>query len=334
MKVCAFFSAPSPIREPLAVILQNRTYQKMGTWNTGILENDEAMDVYGFFERLYYKQQLDIEEIKAETLSHFNLVNEKKQPVFGSNEWLAYAQICWECKALDEKIINVVKEILQNKEDIQDDWEELTEKRIAEIEKFLSKIQRPAKRKKIIKKIYSFDIPFQEGDCILVKCKDGKYSVVILIEIDKSNNDPNMWNYFIGTTRIYQSEEPTFEDVLNSHFFVVNYGENLDEEKANWINDPHLWIRGYFIGNNLKKEAQLKMEQQISECRILGNVKFSSDPKIKKSYSLFWLDWSLQLATQIKWEQNNPNSIDLSYALKKYIEIEQPARKKSWKFWK
>lgn len=97
----------------------------MGTWNIGILENDKAMDVYGFFENLYNKQELDIETIKKETLANFGLLNEEKQPVFGNEEWLAYAQICWECKALDEQTINVVKEILESKEDIEEDWGEL-----------------------------------------------------------------------------------------------------------------------------------------------------------------------------------------------------------------
>lgn len=300
----------------------------MGTWNTEILGNDEAMDIYGFFENLYNKQELDIETIKQKVLLHFRLLNEHNQPVFGSNEWLAYALICWECKALDEQTLNIVKEILQDKEDIQDNWEDLAEKRIAEIEKFLIKIKQPAKRKKTVKIQYIVNVPFQEGDCILVKNEDGVYSVVILLEIDKNKEEQNMWTYVIGTTRIYQTIKPTFDDVINSHFLVVNYGKTLNGEDASWYKEPRIWISGGFIGTVRYEKDKLEKEFQISRHKVIGNLKFINNPNTIKSYGIFGLDNSFHLKTQTEWEKEHPTNIDLSYPIKKYIETKQPEKKK------
>ena len=61
----------------------------------------------------------------------------------------------------------------------------------------------------------------------IVKNEDRMYSVVILLEIDENKEEQNIWTYLIGTTRIYQMAKPTLEDVINSHFLVVNYGETI-----------------------------------------------------------------------------------------------------------
>ena len=96
----------------------------MGAWSTDILGNDLASNVYSFFEKLYNKQEKNIEQIKQETIARFGLLNQNNEPVFGNEQWLAYACICWECKALDQEAIEVIANILNDKTTIEEEWEE------------------------------------------------------------------------------------------------------------------------------------------------------------------------------------------------------------------
>ena len=259
----------------------------MGTWNTEILGNDSAMDIYSYFEKLYNKQHLNIEEIKQSTLSEFGLFNEKKEPVYGSEQWLAYAFICWECKEIDLETVNIVENILKDKKDIKEDWEDLADERIKEIEKFYIKIQTPPKRKKRIKKEYIVDVPFKKGDCILAKLKDGKYNIVILLDInsEKYKDEPNRWTYYFGTTRIYNNNKPTRENILNSHFLVVNYGETFEGEKARWIEKPELWIMGQWIGTVKNVKEKEEIEKEFNDYEIITNLNLEILPELGQSGS-------------------------------------------------
>jgi len=306
----------------------------MGTWNTGILENDGAMDVYDFFEKLYNNQEFDIETIKRKTLDNFNLLSQSNEPVYGNEEWLAYAYICWECKALDEKTIEVVRKILNSREEIEEEWEELTEKRIEVIGAFLNKIQTPAKRKKSIKKQFVPNIPYREGDCVIFKDENDIWGGVIYLEIDKiKNKDPNMWSYYIATTRIFCKTKPTLDDFINSHFLIVNYGETIDGQEANWINKPEIWIGGRFVGDVKNEKEKDEIEKKLAQYEIIGNLQFLSKPQYAQSWGM-----SLRLYhkyDQFEWENKHPNSIDLSYPIKNYLSPDESKPKTaSWKFWK
>jgi len=310
----------------------------MGTWNTEILGNDSAMDVYAFFEKLYNKQSIPIDQIKQKTLAEFGLVNEKNEPIYGNHEWLAYAYICWECKVIDNNTLQTVANILNDKDNIKEEWEGLAFERINKIEQFYAKIQTPPKRKKQIKKEHIVNVPFQVGDCILSKSKNGKYSVVILLDIDKKKNTENMWTYYLGTTRVFQDTKPTKEDILNSHFLVLNYGENLEGKKARWIEKPDLWIQGRFIGTVKNEKEKTEKEIKLNEYEILTNLKLETLPELGKSFGRMHLDNSFQLESQTNWEKNNPSSIDLSYPIKSYVSYpnlqSETKKKNKWQFWK
>ena len=294
----------------------------MGAWNTGILANDAAMDVYGFFEKLYNKQELDIETIKRNTLEEFGMLTKNGKPVFGNDEWLAYALICWECKALDAETLNVVKEIFSNREDIEDEWEDLTEKRLKEIEKLLLKIQTPGNRKKTIKKKFIADVPFKEGDCLVFKDETGIYGGQILLQVIKEQHpdEPDMWTYNRGITRIFQQEKPTIEDFINSHFLVVNYGETIDGRNALWIKEPRLWIEGCFIGTVKNENAKKEIENYlITECEVIGNLTMKKLPDFTQTWG-YGLKF-FHKYDQFEWERKHPESVDLSYPVKNYVEL-------------
>ena len=306
----------------------------MGTWNTGILANDAAMDVYGFFEKLYNKQELNIEIIKQNTLEKFGMITESGKPVFSNDEWLAYSLISWECKALDEKTLNIVKEIFADKESIEEEWEDLTDKRLKEIEKLLLKIQTPAKRKKTIKKEYIVDVPFKEGDCVVFKDENNIYGGHILLQIIKERylEEPNMWTYNWGTTRIFQKEKPVMEDFINSYFLMVNYGETVDGKDAQWIIEPRLWIQGGFVGTVKNETSKKEKENLFTKCEIIGNLAVKRIPEFIQSYGYGF--GFFHKYDQFEWEKKHSKSIDLSYPVKDYAKLKENGKdKKRWKIW-
>ena len=307
----------------------------MGTWNTGILANDAAMDVYGFFEKLYNKQELDIETIKQKTLEAFGMLTKNDEPVFGNDEWLAYALICWECKALDDKTLNIVRKISIDRESLEEEWEDLTEKRLNEIKKLLLKIEIPAKRKKTIKKEYIVNVPFKEGDCIVFKDENGVYGGLLLLQIIKERfpEEPNMWTYNWGTTRIFQHEKPVMQDFITSHFLMVNYGKTIDGENARWIIEPSLWIQGRFVGSVKNEDTKKEIEDYLStKFEVIGNLVIKKLPEFTQSYgSGFSFSHKYD---QFEWEKKHPESIDLSYPIKDYGKLSEDKENKGWwKIW-
>jgi len=305
----------------------------MGAWNTGILANDAAMDVYGFFEKLYNKQELDIEIIKQKTLEQFGMLTKNGEPVFGNDEWLAYSLITWECKALDEKTLKIVKEVFADRESVEEEWEDLTDKRLKEIEKLLLKIQTPAKRKKAIKKEYIVNVPFKEGDCVVFKDENGIYGGKILLQIIKERylEESNMWTYNWGTTRIFQQEKPVMEDFINSHFLMVNYGKTIDGRNALWIEKPELLIQGCFVGTVKNEASRKEKEDLFAKYEVIGNLTVKKMPKFIQSYSVFGF---FHKYDQFEWEKKHSKSIDLSYPVKDYVKrAENGKDKKRWKIW-
>ena len=311
----------------------------MGTWSAEILGNDSAMDLYGFFEKLYNKQELNIDEVKRDTLSKFGLFNDDNEPVYGNEEWLAYALACWEYKAIDNETIKIVANILNDKEEIKEDWEDLANDRIKEIEQFYIKIQTPPKRKKRIKKEYIVEIPFKIGDCILTTCENGKYSITILLDINKKKDRQSMWTYYFATTRIYSKDKPTIETIKNSHFLVVNYGKTWEGKITNYyVENPTVWISGSFMGSIKNEKEKQEKEKELLGYEIITNLNFTTIPELPKSFGSFRLDSDYFIKTQSKWEEQNTNSIDLSYPIKNYIKIpeivKEKPKKKKWQFWK
>ena len=299
----------------------------MGTWGTDILESDSAMDLYSSFEE-QYNQKTDVETIKKNIIRDFGLFTESGEAVYEDNtpEWLAYAQICWECKALDEATLKHIQHIV-DKEIDKENWEDLWKERKAAELKFLEEISVPKARKKPIRKTYSFDVPFEPGDCIIFKDSDGTYGGAICFDIIKEDaygdevkrRTKDWFSYVIGMTRIRQHEKPTLEDFYNSHIVVKNFGE-ADGEKAGWIDRPQPELDNYYIGT-IKSEKEL---EEVRNCKLFTDFEKAGKLRIKKApttnVSCPMVGWWGHNIYQLAWEKKHPESIDLSYPIKNYCE--------------
>ncbi|KXX69125.1 DUF4259 domain-containing protein [Flammeovirga sp. SJP92] len=122
----------------------------MGTWGTGILENDNALDYYDrFFE--YYNEGLKPEEINEKLKNEFSDLNEESGNIY--DFWFAIALAKWETCSLDEETLAKVSQYIEDEKDITI-WQELDadaqtiEDRKKELEQFLKKIQIPRDKPK------------------------------------------------------------------------------------------------------------------------------------------------------------------------------------------
>ena len=87
----------------------------MGTWGTGISSNDIYEDInYEFFE--LYNQGMEVPAITEK------LIKENKELIDShedqNNFWITIAKSQWECKSLDPKVLNRIKDIVESGKDI------------------------------------------------------------------------------------------------------------------------------------------------------------------------------------------------------------------------
>ena len=82
----------------------------MGAWGTAISSNDTYADIYGEFFDLYNDGQ-SVEDISKKLITdNQETINE---PDDSNNFWFALAKAQWECKQLDNDILERVKQIIE-----------------------------------------------------------------------------------------------------------------------------------------------------------------------------------------------------------------------------
>lgn len=188
----------------------------MGTWGTGIKENDTSFDVYEtFFEK--YNEGLEVSKITEHIYNHFedslNDIEDKYNVLFPLSLCL------WEVCSLNRLLYNQVKTIIENEDDIKV-WQELgaknddIPKRRRALETLLQKIsenkEKPKNRKKPPVKI---DTKYNAGCCLSFQYPNNKYGGVIVIDSEFYKNNGNMR---LAITDIEMNSIPTFGDFENA----------------------------------------------------------------------------------------------------------------------
>ena len=110
----------------------------MGTWGTGIKSNDTSGDIYDDFFKLYNEGKSVIEISEQLIKQKKELIEDKYD---SNNFWFALALCQWECKQLDNSLLEKIKKIIESKSDLAI-WKELDatdsdiKKRESELNKF------------------------------------------------------------------------------------------------------------------------------------------------------------------------------------------------------
>jgi hypothetical protein len=294
----------------------------MGTFGTGILENDEAMDVYHSFEDEYF-MGVGLEIIKSNILKDFRLVDDSDNPILEDNTsaWFAFALACWECQTVDHKTLNLIEKISAEEID-SDNWEDRWEGRKKVVERLLKKLSKPAKKLKPIPKFITPHIPIEIGECFTFKYADKKYGGIICLDIVVDGKKPV--RYIYGVTRIHIKTLPTLTDFTTSHFLVYNYAKTTDGERANWINKPELKISYAFTTKMKIEEDKERIEQIMRELKLsqsVGIVKVTRSVDELYSGGNMSFDFSNGHENQFEWEIQNPSSRDLSYPVASFCEL-------------
>jgi len=194
----------------------------MGTWGTGLSSNDTFEDIYDDFNKLY-NEGLDVKEITTKLMeTNKEMLDDQED---SNNFWFAIAKGQWECKLLDNEVYKRVKDIIENKKDL-DVWRELgadendIKKRDKVLKKFLADIsiekEKPRRRKKqkIIKPA------FEKGTCFIFRLLNGNYGAAIVLEaIYGTPYGQNL----IAIADLNKIDRPNLQEVINAKVLRLNY---------------------------------------------------------------------------------------------------------------
>ena len=216
----------------------------MGTFGTGILDNDTSAAVYNkFIEHLENGISISdiIKKINIEFLD-YSKGDSKTDFIF------ALGLALWENCSLDEKTLNQIKEFIDLEVDI-DNWKKLEggEKDIKQrklvLKKYLKKIKTPrSKPLKKVKKIIIYQPPiFKTGDCLIYKLSNGNFTGAIVIgehKIDKKEMGSNV----LISTNINQLIKPNKEEFEKADVLITNFGDlknwvQISEYSADFFNE-------------------------------------------------------------------------------------------------
>lgn len=250
----------------------------MGTWGTGIKSNDTSGDIYDDFFKLYNEGKSVIEISEQLIKQNKELIEDKYD---SNNFWFALALCQWECKQLDNSLLEKIKKIIESKSDLAI-WKELDatdsdiKKRESELNKFLIKLQTEKKvARRIVKTKYINSI-FLKGDCFVFKMVDGNYGGALALT-DEQNTEFGI--NFIALTDISKKNKPTINDFRRAKVYIRR------EKDIN-----HTFAEFGKIKIEIKDVPQIGMIaapeliKEKFEFEIIGNLKLYKQYKPENSY--------------------------------------------------
>lgn len=283
----------------------------MGAWGTGISSNDTFADIYDEFFELY-DEGMEVQEISKRLIETNHEIIEESDDC--NNFWFALAKAQWECKQLDNKVFNKVKDIIESDDDIEvwqrlDASEKDLKKRRTVLTKFLTNLQQERPKPKQRKKKIIRQPPFEKGDCLAFKLSNGNYGGAVVLEAVKGSE---FGHTLIALTRINKLEKPIKKDFENAEIMFVNFDNWQDETTIRW----YLPLR------------HKKIEHLID---TVDNLDVEIDYNFDKSMNSYVADfdiWFIDFADkQFKAEQ-------IKQRPEQTKTIRELTKKKSkWKFW-
>ena len=299
------------LHKALFVSSHYSTLKFMGTWGTGIKDNDTAADIYDSFFELYNDDQNPLDISKKLIADNQELITDK----YSSNDfWLTLALAQWETKSLDQKVFEKVKTMIENSKDLEI-WKEqgaddkTLKSRQKKLDDFLRKISveksRPKERKK-----QKFAPPiFSTGDCLTFQLQNNNYGGAVILAADEKYG----YNLVI-TTRINQPNLPSAKDFENSEVLFKTF--------ANWKDEPEIvWLMPYQYQKTangfFKVVASLKVEKDYDP----------KDLSLKANYSSEWHRLVEMANRQIEYELTSKKSTK-RLTVKEFIR-----NKPAWKLW-
>ena len=256
----------------------------MGTWGTGIRQDDFVGDVQDAFKGLLR----DGDTLANATKSIRNRFKEclddsEEGPLF----WIALADIQWKYGELAPSILRKVVKIVESDSGMER-WaesEKLYKRRKVVLKKFVTKISTPNPKPTKLPRASKTRVgqfPLVEGDCLSVSLDNGQFCACLVLAIYNSNGKDG--RCLIGELDYLSDDPPTAADCKKRNWLKLTHNSWNGKVQISWV-----WIAEFKI-----------MKPRIS---VVGNVPINkNDPKESRSYS----NWTLvgeQILCQREWDE-------------------------------
>lgn len=219
----------------------------MATDGVKIIDGDTAHDTYWGIIDLF-DRQVEISKIKKEfPLTSKIYSDDFENEIYITSVGLAY----WELGLMNEKYLQVIKEIIDKKEGVKVWSEEADEKEGKAREKVLNRYwkkinkenTKPRKPKKY-RKVVNFH--FEEDEVLIYKLKNGNYCAVICCQINQYRGN---CHYMLVPTTYNDKKKPTIEDINEMEILgqQIESGYSKEATKQEQKGIERIWE---YIGEN------------------------------------------------------------------------------------
>jgi len=245
----------------------------MGTWGSGITQDDTVADIVGFVkDRLKEGDSLEVASVQAQRQFASTQGDVDEAPLL----WLALAEVQWKYGAVDSAVLSRVRKDIQSGSGLErwsDDAKTLAGRRAA-LTKFLAKVESPNPKPSAPPKLVVRKAPFLEGDCLSVQLPDGRYTAALVLRVDNSNAEYG--KNLIASLDYCDSEPPSLAVFERRDWLVLDHGNWNGEKEVRWY-------------------LPVRFQKERKRITVVGNVKLRwGDPKDSRS-STGWNNLGVQV---------------------------------------
>jgi hypothetical protein len=193
----------------------------MGTWGSGVLDDDFARDVYDHYVEAHAAGQPA--GTIVQTLQR-DFAGSVSDPDEGPLFWLAVAHAQWDCARVMPEVRERVDEIIAQSLGLAR-WAEAGPRELARrktaLVRFATKIQTPRKQPK--RRPQAIAVPFTVGDCLAIELANGQYGAAVVTKYNPGKSSSHILSVvnFSGTT---PPDPDVFED---PSWLIVTASPNL-----------------------------------------------------------------------------------------------------------
>jgi len=257
----------------------------MGSWGTGILEDDLAADIYDSYMDMLDSKKAH-QEIRKELENNYHECIEDEEEQY--SYWLGLAKAQWECGILEKDVHQIVNEFIDSDVSLSlwgaEDEKDYSarKKKLAQFQRTISKVKSKPRKPKKYRFVPAF---FKAGDCLIFKIPDGRYGAALVLDID--NSEKREGSTLCGLLDYVSHDKPPKDIYENRKWLSITHHSWNGRVEITWY------------GANSISTAPEGLEVIYNTDILPSNPKSSS-----------WSGWSglKQLSMQVEWDTENHKS--------------------------
>lgn len=201
----------------------------MGTWGTGILQDDLAADAYGAYADAR-DSGISPADAYRDLLARFDGVDPPSP--WNIPFWLGLAQAQWEFGELTQDVVRRVQAALASGDDAAR-WnnEAKQRRRLSVTSRFLRKLSAPPAKTRRPAARRSHPPIFQPGDCLSVSLLDGGYGAAIVLAVEPINRDTD---HLVGGLRGVFEQPPSLDVFETRDWLRLTHGSHGNQLHLIW----------------------------------------------------------------------------------------------------